>query len=303
MKKTIAREAEFFEGLQKRPLPFSKYVPKSHGLFAKAPGPTSKRGRKVLDHNIVLENIAHGFVRPNIVDIKLGREMWSRWHEPEHRAEKAERAKKTTNAGLGICLAGMQYFVGKSTTPRGTRVDDRGYFKEDKEWGRKLNKDSLIDAFRDYFALGPATNAKRPSPHLITNVIEKLLKEVRGLEQRLLEQHTRIVSSSLLLVYEGDAKTLIKKLNGPGNSKVVAIGVIDFPYAERTPTEQGPDMNIIDGIRSTIEILEQMEAEALMLAKKDTGKKQSKGKTSQDRSGSKSPSSPSKPSKRKKLSL
>ena len=63
-------------------------------------------------HSIVLENLAYGFVKPNILDIKLGRELY----DEEASAEKVERMKKaareTTSWETGVRLTGFQVRAG-----------------------------------------------------------------------------------------------------------------------------------------------------------------------------------------------
>lgn len=61
--------------------------------------------------SVVLENVAHRFVRPNIIDIKLGTQFW----DEDSSQDKVERMKKasmqTTSGETGVRLTGFQVCV------------------------------------------------------------------------------------------------------------------------------------------------------------------------------------------------
>ncbi|KAI9713021.1 MAG: hypothetical protein M1820_001006 [Bogoriella megaspora] len=65
------------------------------------------------DEAIVLENIAAGFKRPNILDIKLGARLWADDAPPEKRARLDKVATDTTSGSLGFRIAGMRVWRGK----------------------------------------------------------------------------------------------------------------------------------------------------------------------------------------------
>ena len=265
VKKTVQREFEFYEDLEKHPWPFQKFLPKYYGQI-KLLGVPVFRGKKELSRAIILENIAYGFVKPNIIDLKLGKVMYSKYHETEHQGRKKERAQETTSGSLGICFAGIQFWIGGSG----------GYIKRDREWGRRLDEPGVKQAFREYFALDTRTIAVerpgRPGPELIVEVIGRFIEEVTSLKETLSRQETEIVSSSLLLVYEGDEKSLKTKLGLRGSPRATTIGVIDFPYADRVPGK-GADKNLLAGVETTINILKSLQREARDLAGKRLGGK------------------------------
>ena len=72
---------------------------------------------KALETNtaIVLENIAAGFARPNILDIKLGARLWADDASPEKRARLDKVAAETTSSSLGFRIAGMRVWRGRPT--------------------------------------------------------------------------------------------------------------------------------------------------------------------------------------------
>jgi hypothetical protein len=62
----------------------------------------------VLHQSIVIENLTYPYVRPSVLDVKLGTVM----HEPDATEEKIERmtasAKSTTSHEMGLRLTGFR---------------------------------------------------------------------------------------------------------------------------------------------------------------------------------------------------
>jgi inositol-polyphosphate multikinase len=59
-------------------------------------------------HSIVLENLAHSFLKPNILDIKLGTVLYDQDASEEKRARMERVARETTSLETGIRLTGFQ---------------------------------------------------------------------------------------------------------------------------------------------------------------------------------------------------
>ena len=57
---------------------------------------------------LVLENLAHPFLKPNILDIKLGTVLYDEAAPPEKVARMIETARRTTSLETGIRLTGFQ---------------------------------------------------------------------------------------------------------------------------------------------------------------------------------------------------
>ncbi len=58
--------------------------------------------------SIVLENLSHRFVKPNILDIKLGTVLYDDEATPEKRARMEKTARDTTSFETGVRLTGFQ---------------------------------------------------------------------------------------------------------------------------------------------------------------------------------------------------
>jgi 1D-myo-inositol-tetrakisphosphate 5-kinase/inositol-polyphosphate multikinase len=57
---------------------------------------------------IVLENVAEGFRKPNILDVKLGTVLYDEETPPEKRERMEKKARNTTSGEVGIRLTGFQ---------------------------------------------------------------------------------------------------------------------------------------------------------------------------------------------------
>ena len=57
---------------------------------------------------IVLENLTHRFVRPNVLDVKLGTQLYDEFATPQKQERMRQGALATTSATTGIRLTGFQ---------------------------------------------------------------------------------------------------------------------------------------------------------------------------------------------------
>ena len=257
------------------------------------------------DLAVVLENIAAGFKKPNILDVKLGARLWANDAPMAKRVKLDKVAEETTSKPLGLRIAGMRNYQG---TPKNgeENVTPDGYRLYDKSYGRTFSAETIAQGFEEYFQLTEGVKAKGA----VRKVIRRFVEDLRAIEGVMEKEESRMYSASLLLVFEGDRQaledafaterdvvaTLDRKLadgdhpidddhiegNGATNGNGIADNVntaddgedeeggeeveevkfpaiqslklIDFAHADWTPG-QGPDENILHGIRNTIKIL------------------------------------------------
>ena len=230
---------------------------------------------------IVMENVTAGLRKPNILDVKLGMRLWADDALPDKRQRLEEVAARTTSQPLGFRIAGMQTWMGpNSAVQDGVGLD--GYKRYGKEYGRAFNVDTVWKGFEDFFFVESAGITRR----LGKRVIKRFLEDLKGLQGVLEEEESRMYSSSLLFVYEGDglgleedfavldmqpmlssstledavAESSDEATDGEEDGqlpKVQAVKMIDFAHAAWTPG-QGQDENVLHGIRSVIKILEDL---------------------------------------------
>ncbi|KAL8784843.1 MAG: hypothetical protein Q9213_003747 [Squamulea squamosa] len=232
----------------------------------------SNGGKIKTDLAIVLENIAAPFKKPNILDVKLGARLWDDNAPPAKRTKLDKVAEETTSKPLGFRIAGMRTWQGAAVAGS-NGVTKGGYRLYDKHYGRTLTTETVRQGFEDYFMLERG-GAVPKGP--MRRVVKRFLEDLTDLKSALENEESRMYSASLLFVYEGDKDALKDALarekeewmdgtNGEGSPEedndedqapaVQGLKLIDFAHAEWTPG-QGPDENLLHGLRSTIDILE-----------------------------------------------
>lgn len=254
-------------------------VPES-GVIQTADGNVERlHGKKLeTDLHIVLENITHGFSKPNVLDLKLGAQLWDEGAKPEKRARLEKVAAETTSSSLGFRIAGMRTFKGDNAAPVDSSlkeyVEDKPgeYVVYNKMYGRKFSEKDIEEGFWAYILPSGQAKASKEEKERAREILSYFLGEVRDVIKAFESKESRMYSASILLVYEGDleeyAKT--KKLLSEGDGqeeeaedddedppKLAAVKMIDFAHATWHPG-QGPDENALRGMRSTVKILEDL---------------------------------------------
>lgn len=172
--------------------------------------------------SIVLENVAAGFKRPNVLDVKLGTRLWGNDAPPSKRAKLDTVSKETTSSSLGFRIAGMKVWTGVSgesdeggrTDPyetkhegkegaKGEVIEKAGYRRYDKWYGRSFNAANVKEGFETFLA-----GAKVGGVNHSKLVARRLIEELNGVQQALESEESRMYSSSVLIVYEGDPDAL-----------------------------------------------------------------------------------------------
>ncbi|TFB01240.1 Inositol polyphosphate multikinase [Trichoderma ghanense] len=161
------------------------------------------QGKKIkTDKSVVLENASFGYKKANILDVKLGVRLWA----DDAPAEKKRRfdaiTEQTTHGNLGFRISGMKVYQGSGDK---AKWDKEGYMIYDKDFGRlTVNDDNVVDAFRTFIfnktagidqALGRA-------------VCAAFVRDLERVEEVLMNHETRMYSSSLLFIFEGDGAAL-----------------------------------------------------------------------------------------------
>ncbi|KAL9005149.1 MAG: hypothetical protein Q9188_002063 [Gyalolechia gomerana] len=249
----------------------------SHAPIVEKAWTPSNGGKITTDLAIVLENIAASFSKPNILDVKLGARLWDDNAPPVKRAKLDKVSEETTSRPFGYRIAGMRTWQGSAINDNASNgLSADGYKLYDKFYGRQFSADTVRQGFEDFFLLERGAAAKGP----LRRVINRFLEDLEGLKIVLEREESRMYSSSLLFVYEGDKDALKKAfvaekeeddtpLNScdraetheesdddeEGKLAVQALKLIDFAHAEWTPG-QGRDENLLHGLVNVIEMLE-----------------------------------------------
>ncbi|TKA77429.1 hypothetical protein B0A55_04824 [Friedmanniomyces simplex] len=211
---------------------------------------------------IVLENLEHGFSKPNVLDLKLGAKLYADGTAPEKAQRLDKVASETTSGSLNFRLAGMKVWNGES------------FDTYDKFYCRKFNAENVKDGFATFFS-GLSTGLKQDEAAELLETIEAEIAKARNALERL---ESRMYSASILIVYEGDNAALETLMGGVpktprAQEKAPTLGevkrseeeeeeedenepptaykvkMIDFAHAAWTPG-QGKDENTIMGLKN-----------------------------------------------------
>ncbi|KAI0847520.1 inositol polyphosphate multikinase [Daldinia vernicosa] len=266
----------------------------------------NKTRKITTDRAVVLENASYGYKKPNIMDAKLGIRLWA----DDAPLEKKERfnkiAEETTHKRFGFRVAGMRVYKGSTDE---SELDEEGFKIYDKDWGRlTVNDGNIVDSFKKYI-FNEAAGIDQDLGKIIAGLFAQ---DLRRVQEVLEKEETRMYSSSLLFVFEGDGAALREAIEEAkttaaipehkrGTSRVPVanlrvdsgIGIteedllcepdiaedfdeleddsdeessfpriytlklIDFAHATWKPG-QGPDENVLLGVRSLADIFEEM---------------------------------------------
>lgn len=225
---------------------------------------------------IVLENVAAPFKKPNILDVKLGAQLWDDQAPPAKRAKLDKVAEETTSKPLGFRIAGMRTWQGtRAANGVSNGIAADGYKLFDKFYGRQFSPSTVRQGFEDFFLLERDAVVEGS----LKKVIIRFLEDLEALQLVLEREESRMYSASLLFVYEGDQDSLkdaflAEKEDGDASTNgvngdetheesgdddepklaVQALKLIDFAHAEWTPG-QGRDENLLHGLGHVINIL------------------------------------------------
>ncbi|KAF2708904.1 SAICAR synthase-like protein [Pleomassaria siparia CBS 279.74] len=244
------------------------------GTIQTATGVERLHGKKLATElHIVLENITHGFKNPNVLDLKLGAQLWDDAAKPEKRARLDAVSNATTSGSLGFRIAGMRTWKGEAAPEVESGLKDfvessGGYFVFNKMYGRKFSADDVTEGFEAYIFPGEKSQAELERAR---EVLAFFLGEVKDIQSVFENKESRMYSASILLVYEGDLDEYTKTKKALATHrhseededededlpKLAAVKMIDFAHATWQPGN-GPDENALKGMRSTAKILKDL---------------------------------------------
>ncbi|KAJ7132961.1 hypothetical protein C8R46DRAFT_923614 [Mycena filopes] len=224
--------------------------------------------------SLVLENLAHPFLKPNILDVKLGTVLYDESATPDKVARMRKTAESTTSAATGIRFTGFQVY--DNTT--GTAVHTP------KTYGKSISAAQLPEALARFFPIAGANanpeTTDTPSPPLnqglpaalLHPILELLREDIADIRDALSALEMRLVGASLLILYESDpvrAEEGIKwMLDDERCSKPTPpcdVRLIDFAHTRFVPG-QGPDAGVLLGFDTFLRLMdEHIEAVARLL--------------------------------------
>lgn len=173
--------------------------------------------------HLVLENAAYGFVKPCILDVKLGTVLYDDDASPEKQERMIKTARNTTSGETGVRLTGFQVYSNDSPKPILTP----------KSYGRSIKKEQLPDGIEMFFPVSSAPYPTPPNPTetpeldlskpglppiLLHCVLTTLQADLEELKATISNIEMRMVGGSVLIVYEGDWERASKAFSTPSET-------------------------------------------------------------------------------------
>lgn len=233
-----------------------KYLPTYHGTIQLTSEGSTEADTG--DLAVVLENLTRGYKHANVLDIKLGKQLWDDDASEEKKQRMMEAAKSSTSGETGVRLTAWQVW----NNAKGE------FIKVDKKFGKTVKSNELYLGLRCFFGVSSEMEAAKithlagkevpASAPLSEKSIERILhdgvlpaiKEIIDIVKKL---EWRVRGSSLLIVYEGDEAEL-KKINA--KSALVAgraltdtdqiVDTKDLSSAKVATTSRLVDVRLID---------------------------------------------------------
>lgn len=196
--------------------PLTTDAPSPGELEAKKKTPEGRTGAIKTDRAIALLNASYGFKKPNIMDTKMGKQLWSKNATQEKKERFDKITESTTHKNFGFRIAGMQVYKGSHPTyetPDGTRQpsanvtgpNEEGYLMFNKFWGRDDVNDTNLEESLRMFIFNKEAGIDEDLGKLVAGLFARDLRRVEDVLQK---EESRMYSSSLLFVFEGDGPAL-----------------------------------------------------------------------------------------------
>lgn len=175
---------------------------------------------------MMLEDLTSGYVKPSVIDLKLGTKTW----EEDAPQEKIDRESKKypLQRTIGFRLTGMRVFN------RETKQHD----VYDKKYGYSITLETLNSMFGVYFSQ-VSTACKKT---VIASIIDQLRPILAWFE---VPGRLRFICMSLLFILEGDTEEDYRPI----------VRMVDFAHAKQLP-ETERDEGCIVGLKRIIQELE-----------------------------------------------
>ncbi|KAK4051384.1 hypothetical protein OIV83_002868 [Microbotryomycetes sp. JL201] len=188
---------------------------------------------------IVLENLTYRFNKPNVLDIKLGTQLYDEHASEEKKQRMAKAAQETTSAQTGVWCSESQH-----------------YHITSKSLGKSIKVDQLHDGFLHFFdppssPFPPSLASAKSNPETLPGqyyipVLKAIVKRLDEMVQLLDKLEIRVRGSSLLIVVEGDPETLKSTMERMTNDYMTSNDVTPQITSAQDQKNQRSENNEVD---------------------------------------------------------
>ncbi|EDR12176.1 uncharacterized protein LACBIDRAFT_246465 [Laccaria bicolor S238N-H82] len=204
------------------------------------------------DDSIVLENVTYPFLKPNILDVKLGTILYDETASPEKVERMKKTARDTTSFETGVRLTGFQVYDNATSLPKVIP----------KSYGKSIKSSDLPDGISQFFPVGQAPNSSSGLPkQTLLPILRAIREDVADIREVFTTLEIRLVGGSLLIIYEADwarAEEGLQRLwpdEGDEGGPPFVVKIIDFAHTRLAPGE-GPDEGVLLGLDTVLRLLD-----------------------------------------------
>ncbi|KAF5343543.1 hypothetical protein D9758_012952 [Tetrapyrgos nigripes] len=233
--------------------------------------PIGIEARWAVLQSLVLENLSHPFLKPNILDVKLGTVLYGEDAPPEKVERMLKTARETTSLETGIRLTGFQVYDNITSQPVNTP----------KSYGKSIKPSDLPEGIRRFFPVSSGESSLGLPAKLLFPILQYIREDIAEIRSALAGLHFRMVGGSLLIIYEADfakAEEGIQWVKDVEDGKIdpeedddddedvkeeevdkkrppYVVKLIDFAHTRVKPGE-GPDEGVLKGIDTVLSLLD-----------------------------------------------
>ncbi|KAK9822308.1 hypothetical protein WJX74_006000 [Apatococcus lobatus] len=181
---------------------------------------------------IEMEDLAGQYRHPSIIDVKMGFHTWYASGDARYIERRKAKDAATHQSSLGFRICGMQVY----------RNFQRGYWRASKRWCKGLPQEEVRKALLRF----PHNESNLRAADVYGGQHGALSQLHQLLQWFKVQQEFVFYSSSILIIYEGDAQKQ--------SETNVVIRLVDF--AHTFPVNGERDSNFLNGLASFMSVLE-----------------------------------------------
>lgn len=176
---------------------------------------------------IVMENLCRDYVKPCVLDLKVGTTRWAPDSDPNRQVHIRDKEEGTLAQQIGLRISGMRVWA----------HDTDSFVQYPKSWGRSLHHTNFGDSLALFFSVYADRGA------IYETIIPKFQCKLNSLLEWAGQQRSlRFFGTSLLLVYDG------ANLNFD-----VRLKMVDFAHV--FPSDGEGDEGLVTAVRNLIQYL------------------------------------------------
>lgn len=287
IKPALPIELKFYQELQHNPelASLRRFTPKFIGTL-KLEGqldetkPSADGSMKIMPIDapekecLVVENLSYPFLKPNILDVKLGTVLYDRFAVPDKVERMIKAARNTTSLETGIRLTGFQVY--NNITGQAVVTS--------KAYGKSIQPSQLPEGIKRFFPVHEPLEGNKAAKSTYGLPLSTLLpiliyikEEIKNIRENYSEHEIRMVGGSLLIIYEADWDHAAKRLeyvdseseeeseeeevidlgtedDSPKAGPPFVVKLIDFAHTHLAPGE-GPDEGVLLGLDTILRLI------------------------------------------------